>query len=46
MKYAIEMSLVATTHIPSFIKTVWGIHKLIKGDSQTHRQHGDRMSIL
>jgi hypothetical protein len=32
--------------IQSLIKTGLGIHKLIWGDTQTHRQHGDRISIL
>jgi hypothetical protein len=46
MKYAVEMGLGATTQIPSFIKTGSGIHKLIKGDSQSHRLYGNRMSLL
>jgi hypothetical protein len=51
MKYAVEMGLGAMMHIPSFIKTGSGIHKLMKGDSQTHghkthKENGDRMSLL
>jgi hypothetical protein len=33
-------------YIPSFIKTGSGIQKLIGGDAQTHRQHGDRINLL
>jgi hypothetical protein len=35
----------AMTYIPSFIKTCSGIRKLIGGDSQTHRQHKDLISL-
>jgi hypothetical protein len=46
MKYAIEMTSGAMIYIPSFIKTGSGIHRLIRLDTQTHRQHGDRISLL
>jgi hypothetical protein len=32
--------------IPVFINIDLGIQKLIGGDSQTHRQHGDRISLF
>jgi hypothetical protein len=41
MKYAVEVGSGATIYIPSFIKIGSGIQKLIRGDTQTHRQHGD-----
>jgi hypothetical protein len=40
MKYVVEMGSVTMIYIPSFIKIGSGIRKLIRGDSQTHRQHG------
>jgi hypothetical protein len=46
MNYAFEMGSGATIYIPSFIKIGSGIKKLIKGDTQTHRQHGDLISLL
>jgi hypothetical protein len=37
----------AMIHIPSFIKIGSGIQKLRGGgDSQTHRQHGDLISLI
>jgi hypothetical protein len=33
-------------YIPRFIKINSGIQQLIGGDLQTHRQYGNRMSIL
>jgi hypothetical protein len=33
-------------YIPSFIKHSSGIQKLIEGDTQTHRQQGDHISLL
>jgi hypothetical protein len=45
MKYAVEMGSGGMIYIPSFLKTDLGIQKLI-GDSQTHREHGDRISPL
>jgi hypothetical protein len=50
MKYTVEMGSVAMiyiyTHTPIFIKTGSGIRKLTGGDSQAHRQHEDRKSLL
>jgi hypothetical protein len=46
MKYTVEVGSSATMYISSFIKIGSGIQKLIGGDSQTHRQHGDRISLL
>jgi hypothetical protein len=44
MNYAVEMG--AMIYIPSFIKTGLAIQKLIWGDTQTYRQHGDRINLL
>jgi hypothetical protein len=47
MKYAVEMGSVAIIYIPSFINIGSGIQKLIGGiHIQTHRQEGDRISLL
>jgi hypothetical protein len=46
MKYANEMGSGVMTYIPSLIKIGSGIQKLIGGDSQTHRQHGDLIRLL
>jgi hypothetical protein len=46
MKYAVEMGSVAMIYIASFIKIGSDIQKLIGGIQQTHRQHGDRISLL
>jgi hypothetical protein len=48
MKYAVEMGSGAMvyTYIPSFLKISLGIQKLIGGDTQTHRQEGDHISLL
>jgi hypothetical protein len=46
MKYAVEMGSGAMIYIPSFVQNGSGIQKLITGDSQTHRQHGNRISPL
>jgi hypothetical protein len=46
MQYAVEMGSGAMTYIPSFIKSGLGIQKLIVEDTQTHRQHGYRISLL
>jgi hypothetical protein len=47
MKYAVEMGSGAVIYVPTFIKTGSGIQKVIgKKDSQTQRQHGDRISLL
>jgi hypothetical protein len=44
MKYAVEMGSGAM--IPSSINIASGIRKLIGGNTQTHRQHGDIISLL
>jgi hypothetical protein len=46
LRYAVEMGSAAMIYIPSFIKIGPGIQKLIRGDSQTHRQHGDLINLL
>jgi hypothetical protein len=47
MKYAVEMGSGAMIYISSFIKIGPGIQKLMgEGDTQTHRQHGDLISLL
>jgi hypothetical protein len=48
MKYAVEMGsgAVIYTYIRSLIKIDSDIRKLIGGDLQIHRQHGDRISLL
>jgi hypothetical protein len=46
MKYAVEMGSGATIYIPSSIKIGSAIQKLIGWDTQTHRQHGDRIHLL
>jgi hypothetical protein len=46
MKYTTEMGSDAMIYIPSFIKIGSGIQKLLGRDSQTHRQHGDHISLL
>jgi hypothetical protein len=51
MKYAIETGSSAMIYVPSFIKIGSGVHKLTgeihrHTDAQTHRQHGDRISLL
>jgi hypothetical protein len=46
MKYAAEMGSGAIMYVPSFVKIGAGIHKLIGGYLQTHRQHGNRISTL
>jgi hypothetical protein len=44
MKYVVQMGSGVMIYIPSFIKIGSAIQKLI--DSQKHRQHGDRISLL
>jgi hypothetical protein len=47
MKDAVEMASGAMMYIPSFVKIGSGIQRLIGGgDSQTHRQHGDLISLI
>jgi hypothetical protein len=45
MKCAVEIGSGAMICIPSLIKIGSGIEKL-NGGAQTHRQHGDRISLL
>jgi hypothetical protein len=44
MKYAVQMGSGAM--MSSFIKTDSGIQKLIRGDTERHRQHGDLINLL
>jgi hypothetical protein len=46
MKYAADMGSGAMVYIPSFLKIGSGIQKLMGGNTQTHRQHGDLLSLL
>jgi hypothetical protein len=46
MECAVEIGSGAMVYIPSFIKIRSAIQKLIGGDTQTYRQHGDRISLL
>jgi hypothetical protein len=46
MKYAVEVGSGIMIHIQTLIKTGSAIQKLIKGDTQRHREHGDRISLL
>jgi hypothetical protein len=47
MRYAVEKRSDAMIYISRFIEIGSGIQKLMGGgDSQTHRQHGDRISLL
>jgi hypothetical protein len=45
-EYAVEMGSDVVIHIPIFIKTGSASQKFIRGDIQTYRQHGDRISLL
>jgi hypothetical protein len=46
MKYVVEMGSICIICIPSFMKIGSGIQGLIaEGNSQIHRQHGDRISL-
>jgi hypothetical protein len=46
MKHAGGMRSGAMMYVPSFIEIGSGIQKLIRRDPQTHRQYGDRISLL
>jgi hypothetical protein len=46
MNYAVGMGSGAIIYIHSFIKMGSAIQKLIGGDAQTHRQHGNLTSLL
>jgi hypothetical protein len=45
-KYIVEIASGAMIYIPNFMKFDSGIEKLIRGDTQTHRQVADRISLL
>jgi hypothetical protein len=46
VKYAAEIGSGVMKHVPGFIMIGSGIRNLICGDGQTHRQHGDIISLL
>jgi hypothetical protein len=46
MKYAIEMDSVVMIYIQGYIKIGSSIQKLTEVDTQTHRQNGDRISLI
>jgi hypothetical protein len=46
MNYGVEMGSGAMIYISDYTKIRFGIQKLIGRDSQTHRQHGNRKSLL
>jgi hypothetical protein len=46
MKYGVKVGLDVMIYTPSFIKTGSGTEKLIDGDTQTYRQHGDLISLF
>jgi hypothetical protein len=46
MKYTIEIGSGVMIHILSFMKTGSSIQKLIAGDTRTHRQQGDLISLF
>jgi hypothetical protein len=45
MKYAVEVGSVTMIYIPCFIKTLRN-SKVNTGESQTHRENGDPISLL
>jgi hypothetical protein len=47
MKYAVKIGSVAMIYIPSFITTGSGVQNFFwRGDTQTNRQDGDRISLI
>jgi hypothetical protein len=46
MKYAVEMGSGVMMYIPSFVQIGSGLQTFVKGETQTHRQHGDFISLL
>jgi radical SAM superfamily enzyme YgiQ (UPF0313 family) len=46
MKYGVQMGSSAKIYLQIFINVVSEILKLIRGDIQRHRQHGDRISLI
>jgi hypothetical protein len=45
MKHAVEMGSRVMIYIPSFVKIGSGIQKLIRENTQTHREDGDCMTL-
>jgi hypothetical protein len=46
MKYAVEMGSSAMPYIPSLRKIGSGIQRFIGEGTQTHKEHGDLISLL
>jgi hypothetical protein len=46
MKYAVQMGSGVMIYVPGFIEIGSGIQKLIRGDTQAHRRHGDHISLI
>jgi hypothetical protein len=46
MKCAVELGSGVMIYILSFIKIGSGIQKLLRWDTQKHRQHGDSISLI
>jgi hypothetical protein len=46
MNCAVEMGSGAMIYMPSFRETGSGIQKLMRGDTQAYRQHGDHIRLL
>jgi hypothetical protein len=46
MKYSVEIGSGAMIYISKFLMIGSGVQKLMGGDTQTHRQHGDLISLL
>jgi hypothetical protein len=46
MKYAVETGSGAMIYIPKFNKEWFSKSEVYLGDTQTHRQHGYRISLL
>jgi hypothetical protein len=44
--YAVEIGSGVKIYMPTFIKLGLGIQKGNRRDSQTHREHGDSISLL
>jgi hypothetical protein len=46
-EYAVDKDLGAMVYIPTFINTGSDFQKVMeRGDTRTHREHGDRISLL
>jgi hypothetical protein len=46
MKYVVEMGSGATIYVSSLTETSSAIQKLVLGDTDTHKEYGDRISLL